>query len=109
MRSSQRKGRAGELELTKVLNDYGVPVEVGKAVSFGTVPDLIGMEGIHIECKRNERLNIHDAMSQSERDAKKFCDGLPAVFHRKNRSAWLVTMRLSDWIKIYFSWKKNNF
>ena len=27
--------------------------------------------------------------------------GLPAVFHRRNRQEWLVTMRLSDWLEMY--------
>lgn len=28
----------------------------------------------------------------------------PAVFHRKNRCEWLVTMRLDDWIELYREW-----
>ena len=46
-----------------------------------------------------ERLNIDDAIEQSERDAKE--GEIPAVFHRKNRKKWLVTMRLDDWMKLY--------
>ena len=34
-------------------------------------------------------------------DAEKFGDGLPALFHRRNRTPWLVTMRLEDWLKLY--------
>jgi len=38
-------------------------------------------------------------MLQSKKDAT---DGkLPAVFHRRNRSKWKVTMDLDDWIKLY--------
>ena len=29
---------------------------------------------------------------------------LPAVFHRRNRGGWMVTMRLEDWIKQYREW-----
>jgi hypothetical protein len=65
------------------------------------VPDVTGIIGIHCEVKRNERLNITDAMSQAIRDSEKFHDGLPAVFHRKNRSKWLVTMTLVDWLMLY--------
>ena len=100
-KTSQRKGRQGERELCSRLRDQGFDVEVGKAVSYGTVPDLTGLPGIHIECKRTERLNLNSAMAQAERDADKFNDGLPAVFHRSNRQRWLVTMRLSDWVEIY--------
>ena len=100
-KSSQRKGRAGELELSRILQGYGYDVQPGRAQSYGEVPDLVGLPGIHIECKRNERLNVWDAMAQATRDAEKFQDGAPAVFHRRNRQSWLVTMRLSDWMEMY--------
>lgn len=95
-KSSQRKGRAGELELAKLLN-----VQPGKAINCGTTPDLIGLPGIHIECKRAERLNISEAMAQAVRDSERFQDGAPTVFHRRNRETWLVTMRLDDWLELY--------
>lgn len=64
----------------------------------GEADDVIGLNGIHCEIKRVQRLNIEDAMEQAKRDAQ---DTLPVVFHRKNRSEWLVTMTLDDWIKLY--------
>jgi len=51
-RSSQRKGADGERELAALLREYGYPVERGGSLSFGEVPDLTGLPGIHIECKR---------------------------------------------------------
>ena len=100
-RASQRKGRAGELELAQLHQGYGYDVQPGQAVSYGATPDLVGLSGVHIECKRNERLNVPEAMAQAVRDADRFRDGAPAVFHRRNRSGWLVTMRLPDWMKMY--------
>ncbi len=100
-RSSQRKGAAGERELAAVLSGYGYAVERGGSLSFGEVPDLVGLPGVHIEVKRVERLNVGEAMSQSIRDSERFQDGAPALFHRRNRSPWLVTMRLEDWVKLY--------
>lgn len=100
-KTSQRKGRAGELELSRVLNGYGFKAEPGKAASYGTEPDVVNLPGIHVECKRVERLNVPEAMQQSIRDAERFNDGIPALFHRRNRSPWLVTMRLEDWARIY--------
>lgn len=97
---SQRKGANGERELARVLEDEGYPMERG-GPCFGTVPDLVGLPGIHVEVKRVERLNVSEAMKQAERDSERFQDGAPAVFHRKNREPWLVTMRLSDWLKLY--------
>lgn len=48
-----------------------------------------------------ERLNITQAMEQAERDAERFQDGVPTVFHRRNREPWLVTMRLTDWLDLF--------
>lgn len=98
---SQRKGRTGELELARLLRGYGYDVQPGQAVSYGATPDLVGLSGVHIECKRNERLNVPEAMAQAVRDADRFRDGAPAVFHRRNRSGWLVTMQICDWMEMY--------
>lgn len=100
-RSSQRKGAEGERELAGILQAHGYAVERGGSLSFGEVPDLMGLPGIHIEVKLVERLNLRAAMEQAERDAAYFHDGLPAVFHRQNRQPWLVTMRLNDWLELY--------
>lgn len=100
-RASQRKGRGGELELTRVLQGCGYAVQAGWAQSYGEVPDLIGLPGVHIEVKRVERLNVPEAMKQAVRDAEKFHDGAPTLFHRRSREPWLVTMRLQDWIALY--------
>ena len=100
-KASQKKGRAAEIELSRILQGYGYDVQPGRAQSYGEVPDLVGLLGIHIECKRNERLNVWEAMAQAIRDAEEFQDGAPAVFHRRNRQSWLVTMRLQDWMKLY--------
>ena len=100
-RSSQRKGADGERELAALLREYGYPVERGGSLSFGEVPDLTGLPGVHIEVKRVERLNVPEAMKQAVRDAERFHDGAPALFHRRSREPWLVTMRLSDWMALY--------
>jgi len=97
----QRKGRGGELELSRILQAAGFPVQPGQAVSFGAVPDLVGLPGVHVEVKRVERLNVENAMDQAARDAERFGDGVPCVFHRKNRRPWLVTMMLDDWLDMY--------
>ena len=94
---SQRKGADGERELSAVLREYGYSIERGGSLSFGEVPDLVGLPDIHIE----ERLNGPEAMRQAVRDSEAFHDGAPAVFHRRSREPWLVTMRLADWMDLY--------
>ena len=99
--NSSRKGADGERELAAILEAEGFRMERGGTESFGTVPDLSGLPGIHIEVKRVEKLNIFTAMAQAIRDAARFRDGYPTVFHRRNRKPWLVTMLLSDWLRMY--------
>lgn len=100
-RSQQRKGADGEKELVEILAAHGYPVTWGGSQTYGTVPDVSGLHGIHIEVKRVERLNVLKALEQAIVDSIKFRDGLPALFHRRNRKPWLVTMRLDDWLVLY--------
>ena len=100
-KKSQVKGRRAEKELSKILRGYGYDVEVGRPLSFGKEPDLIGLDGVHIECKRAEQLRLSEWMSQAEKDAQRFGDGAPAIFFRRSRSPWCVVMKLEDWMAIY--------
>lgn len=102
-KTSQRKGAEGERELAALLRDCGFSVQRGGSLSFGAVPDLVGLPGVHMEVKRVERLNLYQAMAQAVRDSERFQDGVPTVFHRRNRESWLVTMRLDDWLALYGS------
>lgn len=100
--NSRRKGSAGERELAALLREAGYKnAKRGQQFSGlqGDADVVDALPHIHIECKRVERLNIDDAIEQSERDAKE--GETPAVFHRKNRKKWLVTMRLDDWMQLY--------
>lgn len=106
-RPSQRKGAKGEYELRALLHAEGYDVERG-GYCYGEKPDLYGLPRIHVECKRVERLNVPEAMRQAARDAEKFQDGLPAVFHRRNREPWLVTMCFRDWMELYRAYNGEN-
>lgn len=100
-RSQQAKGRQGELEVCRIFQAHGIDAQPGQAVSFGSTPDVVNVPGIHPEIKRAERLNVPAAMTQAVRDSEKFGDGVPCLFHRRNRQGWLCTMRLEDWLKLY--------
>lgn len=103
--NSRAKGARGERELSSKLKEYGYETRRGQQYcgSNGDA-DVVGLPGIHIECKRVERLNLYDALAQARSDAK---DGeTPTVFHRKDRSEWLVTMSLDDWMKLYKEWEE---
>ena len=100
-KASQRKGRAGELELCRILSGYGFEVRPGKAVSYGSEPDVVGLPGIHVEVKRREHTDISAALKQAAADSERFGDGLPVVFTRGNRQSWRIVMALEDFIELY--------
>ncbi|MBQ1292535.1 MAG: hypothetical protein IIY21_00730 [Clostridiales bacterium] len=101
-RSAQRKGADGERELANVLKEYGFEVRRGQV--FNHESDMVGLDKIHPEVKRVEKLNVVTAMKQAIQESQIRNDGLPTVFHRRNREEWLVTMRLTDWIELYRKW-----
>lgn len=98
---SQRKGRAAELELSRIFQAHGFDVRPGDPLNFGKEPDLSGLPGVHIECKRAEALRLSEWMAQAAADAERFQDGAPTIFFRRSREPWAVVMKLEDWIRLY--------
>lgn len=107
-KASQRKGADGERELAAVLREYGYEIKRGGSMSFGEVPDLVGLPGVHIEVKRCEQVRLSEWMQQAERDSQHFKDGLPAVFHRRSREGWRITMNLADFMRGSIAFRKRN-
>ena len=97
--NSRAKVAKGERELAEILREHGYTARRGQQFSGANGdPDVLGLPGYHIECKRVEKLNLEAAVDQSIRDAR---DGeTPIVVHRKNRRPWLVTLLLADFLKI---------
>lgn len=98
--NSRQKGAAGERELAKALRSHGFETRRGQQYcgSNGDA-DVVGLPGVHIECKRVERLNLEDAMAQSRADARP--GEIPVVMHRKNNCKWLVTLSIDDFMTLY--------
>lgn len=98
-KTSRDKGKRGERELANILKEHGFEARRGQQFCGRSGDaDVIGIPGIHIECKRVEKLNISEAMSQSRRDARE--GEIPTVIHRRNNESWLVTIGLEDFINI---------
>ena len=105
MGKAQRdKGAAAERELSKILNEHGIDSHRGY-VQFKQ-SDLVGIEGIHPEVKRQETTKIWEWVAQAKKEAIKRLDGIPVVFFRRNRSEWLVCQSLTSWMMMYRSWRK---
>lgn len=61
--NSRQKGARGERELSSKLKENGFDTRRGQQYcgSNGDA-DVVGLPGIHIECKRVEKLNLYDAI-----------------------------------------------
>ena len=106
---SRDKGKRYEREIASQLREYGYDARrtaqnCGKS---GDAADVVGLNGIHIECKHQEQIKIYDWMAQAKRDSTG-TDNKPAVFFRKNNHETLVCMALTDWIEIYREWEAGN-
>ena len=97
MVNSRSKGKRGELELCKALKEnFGW--DARRSVQYcgdAGDSDLIAVQApnLFIECKLVQNLNLHKAMDLAVEQAGGMT---PAVFHRKDRTGWLVTVRIED-------------
>lgn len=97
--NSRAKGARFERTLASRFKEYGYDCRRGQQYCGANGDaDVIGLPFIHCEAKACERMQLYDWMAQAKRDAK---EGLPAVFHKKNNAAILVTMELDDWMTLY--------
>lgn len=95
---SRDKGSAGERELAKLIRSHGFDCErTGR--NGRTSEDVThSIPGIHVECKRDERLSVDAMVRQAERDA---ADGLvPVVIFRRNRQPWRVVVDANEYLRL---------
>lgn len=109
-KASKARGKRAELDLVHKLQEFGfsdarrTSQYCGKA---GT-SDVVGVPGVHCECKAVERLNIWEALSQSKRDSQANGNGdIAAVFFKRDRSGWYVAVPLKDFVSLYKGDVKN--
>ncbi len=104
--NSKQKGKRFELKVASILRDYGYDSRrtaqyCGKT---GDAADVVGLPGLHIECKHQEKMCLYDWIAQAKGDSAG-TDRLPAVFHKKNNAEILVTMELDDFMQLYREWE----
>lgn len=101
---SRDKGKRGERELAGFLRSHGYDARRGQQYcgADGSA-DVVGLPGMHIECKRTEALRLYDALAQAKGDVRP--GEMPAIFHRKNNCQWVVVMDAADWMEIYREWE----
>lgn len=101
--NSKQKGARFERHLASLFRDYGY--EARRTAQYcgntGDASDVVGLPGIHIEAKHQERMQLYDWVDQAKRDAEAGEGNIPVVFHKKNNAEILVTMTFDDWMKLY--------
>ena len=69
--NSKQKGNRFERDLAKLLNSHGFDCRRGQQFSGIEGDDVVGLDGIHIEAKAVEALNVWKAMEQATRMLKR--------------------------------------
>ena len=101
--NSTIKGKVGERELAGFLRERGVAgarryAQQGSGGS-ADAPDVAGLPGFHVECKRVERGSLYEWLAQAKRDAGE--NGpTPIVFHRRNHKRWVAILDAEDFLKL---------
>ena len=104
MTNSREKGKRFERLVAGLFRSIGYEARRGQQYCGANGDaDVVGVPGIHIECKAVEKLNLYDAMSQAKADARE--GELPVVIHKKNNCKVLVTMEFDDWAALYREWE----
>jgi hypothetical protein len=96
-KNSRQKGKRGELEAAGVLREM-FSWTARRTQQFKGTTDSSDLEVAETpeafwEVKREERLNVFDAVATAAAQAG---GKLPVLMHRKNNTDWLVTVRLAD-------------
>ena len=100
-RSAQAKGRRAEIELAAYLREHGLTdAKPGNPLNYGKQPDITGISGLHIECKRHEKIELNKWYAQAAADAERMQDGKPVVIFRQNRRQWMIVLALEDFIAL---------
>ncbi len=100
MTNSRQKGKAGELEAAHFLAGlFHQPVRRGQQFRGGSEsPDVVGLDGLHIEVKRVQQLNLAAALEQSAHEAAP--GEVPLVLHRANQQRWKITIYAEDVLRL---------
>ena len=102
-KSARNKGKVGEREVVKILKEHGIK-NARRTQQFsgkeGTA-DVEGLDGFHIEVKRQEKLAIEKWHQQACEDARD--EETPIVVFRKSGQPWRIVMDFEEFLDRFFS------
>lgn len=96
--NSRQKGAGHEREVSRELNEtLGLETERGARNGVFGADDVIGMPGVHVECKRRKGIAALRWLEQSIRDSG---DDIPIVVMREDRGKNIVMVQLADLVRL---------
>ncbi len=98
--NSRQKGKRAEREAAGVLTDLlGAHFRRAQQYAGGveSADILGGPPELHWEVKHQERMQLYKWLDQAIADA---VDNLPLVLHRQNGKEWLLSLRVSDMLRL---------
>ena len=100
-KNSRQKGKRGELDaadaLRRLFSWTARRTQQFKGTSDSSDVEVAETPDAFWEVKREERLNVFKAMDTAVAEAG---PKLPVLMHRRNRTGWLVTVRLTDLVRL---------
>ena len=100
-KNSRQKGKRGELDAADALRRLFLwtarRTQQFKGTSDSSDVEVAETPDAFWEVKREERLNVFKAMDTAVAEAG---PKLPVLMHRRNRTDWLVTVRLADLVRL---------
>ena len=101
---ARRKGVVGEREVAALLEAHGWTVRGLEGQGDHLATKLTVSEGaegswtLHVECKRQERLQLWQWIEQANREAPP--GTVPVVVFRRSRGEWRADLRLTDLLRL---------
>ena len=94
-RAARNKGARAELKVRDKLREMGHE-GARRGQVFNHEPDIVGVDGVHIEVKNQERLDISAAFRQSAEAAKP--GEIPVVIYKRgDRQPFMLLLRFDDY------------
>lgn len=101
-KNSRAKGARTERQLRDKFREAGYEARRGQQYCGANGDADVFVDDLpflHVECKGVERLNIWNAVEQSQKDAA-VKGQMPIVAHTKNHKGWLITMPWDEFVHL---------
>jgi hypothetical protein len=96
---SRDKGRLGEQQVATIFRDAGYTCHrVANSGGLCLKGDLTGIDGFHVEVKRQERLDIPKWLRQVREETPE--GDVPLLIFRRSREDWQVVIPLDELIEL---------